>query len=98
MDSSLYFGSPGRTGAREIYGSEIFPAAVTEAMSPTTGQKDVTAKWKEYGRTGFPKYVAGLQKGAKNEAKGWVTVRSLEPFSEQAVDERIASLMEDVGS
>lgn len=73
-----------------------FPDAVNEFTSHSRWHEDLTLKWNEYVRTGFPKYLTVHREGAGSKADGFVFVGSLGPFCAQAVDEMVGRGMEDV--
>lgn len=69
-----------------------------ELTSSTTWQEDTTARWNEWARTSFLKYVPVYRMGVRNEAKGCVTVGFPKSLLEQTVEEMVANGMEVVGA
>lgn len=70
----LSFDDSGLSAAREAYSSAGAPVAVTVATSATNWQVNVTARWNEYGKTGFTKYVVVHWKEMGQEAERRVVV------------------------
>lgn len=70
--------------------------AAIERTGLTTCQKDGIAKRKELALAGLPKYVVGPRKEVEYKEKERVTGKGPEPFSEQALHERVQNGTEAV--
>lgn len=98
IQNSSNSGGPGENGACETYSIKNSPVLMTEMTTPTTWQKDLTAKRNEYATGGIPKYMLVHRMRMANKAKKCVTVRPVKPFSEQTVHGTVGSAMQVVGA
>lgn len=98
VERSLDSESPFGLRVRETDRSENARIAIIEVTSSTKWEEDVTARCNKFAGTGFPKYVVVPQKQVGAKAEERVAAWSLEPFCGRAVDEMVASGIENVGA
>lgn len=66
-----------------------------EVTRLTTWQENFIAKWDEFARLRFSKYVPEHPNRIRNKEKGYSTARSIESLSGQVLDGMVVSGMED---
>lgn len=86
VESSPNADSQGEAAAYETYSSESVPNAVKEVTSVTTLQGSANAKWNEYSKAGFRKFLVVHQKRVGKRAEACATMGSPRAFHGKAVE------------